>query len=216
MRTPLIALSAAATLTLGACVDTVTGDPNRTANSAMIGAGIGAAAGAILGEGSRADEIAAGAAIGGLIGGGIGANLDRQAQELRDSLGDGRIGIVNTGSELVVTMPQDVLFATGSAQLSGALQSDLRVLSRSINAYPNTTVSVIGHTDNVGTAEFNQELSQARAASVAQVLIGSGVTPSRVRSIGRGEAQPIATNNTAQGRQQNRRVEIVIRPTPRT
>ncbi|WGH77569.1 OmpA family protein [Jannaschia ovalis] len=206
------AIAVSGVLGLTACVDTTTGEPNRTRSGALIGAGIGAAAGAIAGDGSRADEIAAGAIAGGLIGGAIGANLDRQAADLRRQLGDDRITIVNTGSELIVTMPQDILFATDSATLRPDLQSDIRALAGNLQQYPNTTVQVIGHTDNTGAAAYNQDLSERRARSVASVLINQGVSSRRVVSIGRGESQPIASNQTPAGRQQNRRVEIVITP----
>ncbi len=210
-KTPLI-VGLAAALTLAGCVTSPPGEPNRTRNGALIGAGVGAAAGAILGDGSRADEIAAGAAIGGLVGAGVGQQLDRQAADLRRQLGDDRITITNTGQQLIVTMPQDILFASGSAQLRPDLQSDIRALAGNLQQYPNTTVQVIGHTDSDGAAAFNQQLSESRARAVSGVLIGQGVSSARIVPIGRGEAQPIATNNTAAGKQQNRRVEIVITP----
>ena len=211
IKTPLLLASAAA-LALAGCVDATTGEPNRTRNGALIGAGLGAAAGAIAGEGSRADEIAAGAVVGGLVGGAVGARLDRQAADLRAQLGDDRITITNTGNELVVVMPQDVLFATDSATLRPDLQSDIRALGRNLLQYPQTTVQVVGHTDNTGSAAYNQDLSERRARSVAGVLYEVGVPSSRVVAIGRGEAQPIASNQTDAGRQQNRRVEFVITP----
>jgi outer membrane protein OmpA-like peptidoglycan-associated protein len=209
-----VMLASIAAFGLAGCVQSPPGEPNRTRDGALIGAGVGAAAGALLGDGSRADEIAAGAVIGGLVGGGIGQQLDRQAAELRRDLGDDRITITNTGQQLIVTMPQDVLFATDSAALRPDLQSDIRALGRSLLQYPNTSVQVIGHTDNTGSAAYNQDLSERRARSVAAVLFQEGVSGTRVTSIGRGEAQPIASNQTPEGRQQNRRVEFVI--TPRT
>ncbi|CUH33285.1 Inner membrane lipoprotein YiaD precursor [Jannaschia seosinensis] len=212
IRTPLIAGLAAATILAG-CVQSPPGEPNRTRNGALIGAGVGAAAGAILGEGSRRDEIAAGAAIGGLVGAGIGQRLDRQAADLRAQLGDDRISINNTGSQLIVTMPQDILFGTDSANLRPDLQGDIRALARNLQQYPNTTVQVIGHTDSDGSAAYNQDLSERRARAVAGVLLEQGVSSGRVVPIGRGESQPIASNQTAAGKQLNRRVEIVITPT---
>ena len=86
-------------------------------------------------------------------------------------------------------------------------------MAGSLNRYPNTTVNVVGHTDNTGEAAYNQSLSERRAQAVASVLISAGVSPARIRSIGRGEDQPVASNLTAEGRQQNRRVEIIITPT---
>ena len=122
------------------------------------------------------------------------------------------MGIVNNGQNLVVTLPQDILFATDSAALSGGLQNDLRAVAGSLNRYPNTRVNVIGHTDNVGEASYNLDLSQRRAAAVSAVLINAGVSPTRINSFGRGEDQPVASNHDAAGRQLNRRVEIIITP----
>ena len=190
--------------------------PNNNQNAergALIGAGVGALAGVLTGD--TVDDRRRGAIIGATLGaaGGavIGNQLDRQEEELRQQLG-GNVGIVNNGNNLVVTLPQDILFATNSTALSGSLQGDLRTLASSINRFPDTTVNVIGHTDNVGDAAFNLDLSQRRAQAVTSVLINSGVSPTRIRSIGRGEDAPVATNLTAEGRQQNRRVEIVITP----
>ena len=150
---------------------------------------------------------AAGAAAGGLIGNA----LDKQEQELRNQLG-GNVGIVNNGNNLIVTLPEDILFATDSATVSGTAQSNLVTVARSLNQYPNTTVNVIGHTDDVGEAAYNQNLSERRAQAVSSVLVANGVSSARVRSIGQGESQPVTTNLTAEGRQQNRRVDIVITP----
>ena len=211
IKTPVLA-ALAGSLVLAGCVDATTGEPNRTRNGALIGAGVGAAAGALAGSGSRADEIAGGALAGGLIGGAVGSRLDRQAADLRNQLGDDRITINNTGNELIVTMPQDILFATDSVTLRPDLQSDIRALAGNLLQYPNTSVQVIGHTDSDGPAAYNQDLSERRASSVASVLISQGVPASRIVPIGRGESQPIATNNTATGKQQNRRVEVVITP----
>lgn len=213
LKTPLIAASAAL-LTLGACVDQTTGDPNRTRTGALVGAGVGALAGATRGDDAndRRQNAIVGAAIGAAGGAAIGNVLDRQAAELRNDFSSGAIDVVNTGSELIVRMPQDILFETGSASLAGALQSDLRVLASNLNRYPNSTVEVQGHTDNVGSSAFNQDLSERRARSVASVLASNGVSPARLRSVGFGEDQPIASNLSPEGRAQNRRVQIVIRP----
>ena len=207
-----LALSLGAALVLAGCVTSPPGEPNRTRNGALIGAGVGAAAGAILGDGSRADEIAAGAVIGGAIGAGVGQVLDRQAAELRRDL-DSRITVTNTGDRLIVSAPQDILFATESAAVRADLQSDLRAIGANLQQFPNSSVQVIGHTDNTGSAAFNQDLSERRARSVAGILLETGVSGARIQTIGRGESQPIATNQTPEGRAANRRVEIVIIPT---
>jgi outer membrane protein OmpA-like peptidoglycan-associated protein len=210
-----LAVALSGVMVLTAC-ETMTdpNNPNRNAQSqAAIGAGIGAAAGLLLGDTAqeRRNGALVGAAIGAGIGGVNGAALDRQEAELRQQLGS-NARIVNTGSQLVVTLPQDILFATGDATLTGGLRNDLNALASSINNFPNTTVNVIGHADNTGGAAFNQDLSARRAQSVSSALISSGVSPSRIRSIGRGEDAPIASNLTAEGRAQNRRVEITITP----
>ena len=141
----------------------------------------------------------------------IGSALDRQAAELRAQL-PSYITIANNGEFLVVNMPQDLLFETNSAALRPELRRDLQSIAASISRYPDTRIEVIGHTDNTGSAAFNQDLSQRRASSVGNVLRDSGVPPNRLATFGRGEEQPVASNLTPEGRAQNRRVEIIIRP----
>jgi outer membrane protein OmpA-like peptidoglycan-associated protein len=203
---PVLALPLAAALLLTACADT---GPRQTA-----GAATGAVAGGLLGGilGKSAGTAVVGAGLGAIAGGMIGQGLDAQAGDLRSSLGNDRIGVVNTGSSLVVTMPDDITFATDSAQLTPSIRGDLRKLAAHLDKYPNSTVQVIGHTDNTGAAAYNLNLSRQRAAAVTNVLVNNGVSPSRVTSIGKGEDQPVASNLTAEGRAQNRRVEIVILP----
>lgn len=213
-KTPLI-LATMGALTLSACVDpnTYPNDPNaRAKNGAMLGGILGAAAGvAVSGDGDELKGALLGGAIGAATGAAIGSDLDRQAAELRGSLSS-NISVTNMGDYLVVNMPQDLLFATDSAYLSGALVGDLRAVASSLVKYPNSTIEVVGHTDNVGEAAYNQDLSQRRAVAVAEVLRGSGVPSGRISTYGRGEDAPIASNQTEYGRAQNRRVEIIIRP----
>ncbi|MCZ4262654.1 OmpA family protein [Limimaricola sp. G21655-S1] len=211
-----LALVTVSALAVAACQPVTPNNPDPNANTrrgALVGAGLGAAVGALTADDSdeRLRRAAVGAALGGAAGAGTGALLDRQEAELRNQLGS-NVGIVNTGEQLVVTLPQDILFATDSAQLTGSLQSDLRAIAGSLNNYPNTTVNVVGHADNTGSAAYNQQLSERRAQAVASVLTSAGVSPSRVRAIGRGEDQPIASNLSPEGRRQNRRVEIIITP----
>jgi outer membrane protein OmpA-like peptidoglycan-associated protein len=213
MKTPLI-LGCAAMLGLTACVDPnfAPGDPNaRTRSGAITGGLIGAAIGASSDDDKLAKAVVGGA-VGAAIGGAIGANLDRQAAELRGDLSSG-ISVTNTGEYLIVNMPQDLLFATDSAAVRPDLTRDLRTVAASLQRYPNSQVEVIGHTDDTGTAAYNQDLSQRRAVSVRNVLIDSGVPGGRVVAYGRGQERPVASNATAEGRAQNRRVEIIIRPT---
>ncbi|WP_458791685.1 OmpA family protein [Yoonia sp. MH D7] len=211
-KLPIVLATATMTF-VSACTDVAPNDGVKTRQSAAIGAGLGALAGIASGDSAsgRRENAAKGAILGGLIGAGIGNALDRQEEELRAQLGS-NVGITNNGNNLTVSLPQDILFATNSTTVSGASQSSLATLANSINSYPNTTVNVVGHTDNVGDAAYNFDLSQRRAQAVTSVLMNAGVSPQRIRSIGRGEDAPIATNATAQGRQQNRRVDVIITP----
>ena len=206
--------SVLALFALGACTDPAYGpggERQRTAQGAAIGAGVGAAIGGTIKSGDDGVENALiGAAIGGLVGGAIGNSLDKQAQELNQSLSND-IGVIRQGDALIVRMPQDILFPVDSAVVNPGLRADLFTLADSLNRYPDTTVTVVGHTDNTGSAAYNQDLSERRASAVRAVLINAGVSPARIRAIGAGENQPIATNQTADGRALNRRVDITIR-----
>lgn len=211
---PLV-VAAASLVFVTACADT---GPNQNQNAqqgAIIGALGGAAIGAITNsDRSNRDRNRAAilsAAVGAGAGALIGNNLDKQAEELRRSLRSD-VGVSNNGSNLVVVLSQDLLFATDSTAVSGLSRNELSIVAQSLNRYPNTTINVIGHTDNVGDASYNLDLSQRRAQAVSSVLINGGVAPSRIRAIGRGEDQPIASNLNAAGRQANRRVEIIITP----
>ena len=212
-----IVLGVAGLLILSGCATDPSQYPgtegNRTQQGAVAGAAIGGLIGAVTGDGNRGDDIVRGAIIGGVAGGVTGNIMDRQAAELRNKFGNGEIEVINTGSELIVRMPEAVLFATDSAALNPKLRSDLFVLSESLNKYPKSIVTVTGHTDNTGSAGYNRDLSQRRAESVASVLRSGGVSGSRVRVVGAGENQPIATNQTSGGRAANRRVDITITPT---
>ncbi|MEO1637884.1 MAG: OmpA family protein [Pseudomonadota bacterium] len=207
---------ATASLTFVAACDPAGPNQNQnTQQGALIGAGAGALLGAITNNDGTVRErnqaALIGAALGAGVGAGVGQSLDRQAEELRRALRSD-VGVSNNGNNLVVVLSQDLLFATNSTQVSALSQNELRIVANSLNQYPNTTVNVIGHTDNVGDAAFNQGLSERRAAAVSNILIGNGVSPSRIRSIGAGENNPVASNLNEAGRQANRRVEIVITP----
>ena len=212
-----VLVAASALLAITACTD-VNSPTNNPRQRTAEGAGIGAVAGAIAG-GINADNrkerqrnVLLGAIGGAAIGAAVGNRLDKQAADLQAAIGNDRVSVVNTGNALVVTMPQDILFAVDSASLRPDLRADLGALSRNLQQYPDSTVQVIGHTDNTGTAAYNQNLSARRANSVAAVLINNGVSSGRIVAIGRGEDQPIASNLSPEGRAQNRRVEIIIRP----
>ncbi|MBD3664819.1 OmpA family protein [Sulfitobacter aestuariivivens] len=208
----------ASAMMLGACTDPAQlgmedGNPNQNRNQ---GALIGAASGAVLGalvsdDGDRGDGALIGAVLGGAVGAGVGYSLDKQEAELRQQMGS-NVVITNTGDRLIVTLPQDILFATDSTALQPALIGDLRALAQNVQIYANSTLQIVGHTDSDGDAAYNQQLSEDRARAVAGVLLQNGVPQGRIQTFGRGESQPVASNLTPQGKQQNRRVEIVILP----
>ncbi|NNE51488.1 MAG: OmpA family protein [Sulfitobacter sp.] len=221
MKTTKVTLAAALAgiMTLGACTQpgggilAQPGDPNqRTKNGALIGAASGAVIGALSkGDGNRGDGALVGAVVGGALGAGVGYSLDRQAAELRQQLDD-NIVITNTGDRLIVTLPNNLLFAVDSTIVGPTLQGDLAALARNVKIYQNSTLQIVGHTDSDGDASYNQTLSEGRARSVANVLIANGVSSGRLQTFGRGESQPIASNLTPEGKARNRRVEIVILP----
>ena len=177
-------------------------EPNRTLTGGLLGAGVGTT---VAGPG--------GAVVGSSVGAMLGARLDRQFRELQSGLAGSGATVVNTGNTLVVTLPEQVTFDTGSSVLHPDYVDEIAFIARSLRDNPDSTVVVIGHTDNTGGTEYNQRLSERRAASVALVLTNNGVSANRVHTVGRGYTAPIASNDTPGGRAQNRRVEIIITPT---
>ncbi len=214
-RKSAIVITLASSMLLTACVSPSSEPANgqsRMVNGAIIGGMLGAFAGSTSKD-DRLKNAAIAGAFGAAVGAAVGATLDQQAADLRQSIGSADVSVTNMGNYLVVNMPQDVLFATGSAALRPDLANDLRAVARNLIQYPASRIEVIGHTDNTGSAALNQDLSQRRAGSVASVLIGNGVPAGRIVAFGRGEDAPVASNLTDAGRAQNRRVEIIIRPT---
>ena len=213
LKLPLV-LALGATLGLTACTDPQYANIDRenTKQGATIGALIGGALGAITSD-DKVGGTVRGAAIGAGIGAIAGDYLDRQEADLRRDLDNSDVDITNTGDRLIVTMPNNILFATDSYTVRSDLQRDLRTVASNLLAYPDSTIQIIGHTDNEGDAAYNQTLSERRANAVADVLMGEGVPFGRIDAIGRGESQPITSNLTPEGRAENRRVEIVILPT---
>lgn len=215
----LMMTSLVGVVALAGCTDvnTPTADPNqRTKEGAVAGALTGVIAGLATskdeGKGARRKSAIIGGIAGGVIGGAIGASLDKQAAELQASISDDRIQIINQGNQLVVRMPNDILFAFDSDQVSSGLRRDLRALANNLQRYPNSTVQITGHTDDIGTRAYNRDLSLRRANSVASILMSNGVSGNRIRTFGAGFDQPIASNRTPDGRALNRRVDIVIIP----
>ncbi|HEV2851546.1 MAG TPA: OmpA family protein [Thermoanaerobaculia bacterium] len=181
---------------------------DRTVKGAGIGAAAGAAAAVLKGK-READEILAGAAIGAVIGGGIGAYMDAQQEKLARIPGTS-VERVDEDT-LLVHFDSDVLFGVDSANLDSDGRATLEDVASVINQYPKTAVVVQGHTDSTGSEEHNQELSDRRASSVRGYLVSRGVDADRVAAVGMGEGYPVASNDSESGRQQNRRVDILLK-----
>ena len=211
------ALAGSALLILSGCVTPESAANSKPGDNTTAGTIMGGLIGAIAGmemssKGDRKKGAIVGAIVGAAAGNAIGQTLDEQAADLRRDLNNNQVNVTNTGSELIVTMPQDILFALDSAAVRSDLRRDLGIVAGNLQAYPNSTISIEGHTDNTGTANYNRILSQRRANAVADILVNNGVPPARLYAVGRGENEPVASNLSATGRAQNRRVEFVIRP----
>lgn len=211
-------LSLLAALGLSSCQTTnpYTGDPqtSRATSGAVIGGLIGAGLGSLTGSGStdRRQKAMVGAGIGALAGGLIGDYMDRQEAELRRHLEGTGVSVTRAGNELILNMPGDVTFATDSSTINDRFKNTLDGVGIILAKYKNTMVDITGHTDNVGELNYNYALSERRARSVAGYLQGRGVLAQRMLIYGRGPDQPVASNDTAAGRQQNRRVTIQLVP----
>jgi len=175
-----------------------------------IGAGGGAVVGGLIGHAAGNTALGAilGAAVGGTTGAIIGNNMDKRAEEMRQDLSNAKIERVGEG--IKITFDSGILFVTNSSELQPAAKANIESLSRILNKYPNTNILIEGDTDNEGTEEYNQKLSERRAQSVADYQKGQGVAGSRISTVGLGELRPVASNNTIEGRQQNRRVEVAV------
>lgn len=182
----------------------------RTQKGAVIGAAGGGAVGAVIGKaaGNTAMGAIIGATVGGVTGAVIGRKMDKQAEEMEKVLGDAEVR--REGEGIVVKFKEQVLFAFNSSDLGGNAQTNLNKLVEVLNRYPDTDITVIGHTDSKGTDAYNQTLSEKRANSVISYLRSRNITSSRLTAKGMGESDPIASNDTEDGRSQNRRVEFVI------
>jgi len=212
------------------------GCATKTQTGALVGTGIGAAVGAGLGQAIGRNTsatligAAAGAAAGGLAGSAIGNYMDKQEASMRKALADSEAASIQRENQvlaqaessstkkaldvLTVTFKSDFLFSVNSSTLLPGAYDELERVANVLNQYPQTTMRISGHTDGTGTAEYNQKLSERRAQSVKDALVGMGVDQARMNTIGYGKSKPIASNDTDSGRQQNRRVEIRIIPQP--
>jgi outer membrane protein OmpA-like peptidoglycan-associated protein len=202
-------------LALSGCVtDPQTG--NRTISKAAIGGVGGALGGYLLGDllGGRNDrtEKIVGAGIGAIAGAGVGAYMDAQERKLREQTAGSGVDVVRQGDELLLRMPSGITFATDQSVVQPQFQPTLNQVAQTLSEYPKTMIDVLGHTDSDGSEAYNQGLSERRAQSVASYLGSHGVASVRVATRGYGEMQPIASNETPDGKAQNRRVEIKIVP----
>ncbi|MGJ8657640.1 MAG: OmpA family protein [Akkermansiaceae bacterium] len=209
----MIAFATMTAFTLPSCttVNPYTGQQktSNTMKGGVIGALGGAAIGALTGD--RQDALK-GAMIGGLVGGGAGAYMDTQEAEVRRQLSGTGVSVTRSGDDLILNMPSDITFSTGSANIQPQFTQTLGSVALVLKKYNRTSISIVGHTDSDGSAASNQSLSISRARSVASVLNYQGVAGNRLLTYGSGETRPIASNATASGKAQNRRVELRIVP----
>jgi outer membrane protein OmpA-like peptidoglycan-associated protein len=216
MKKFLIAASLAALVAAGCqSVDPYTGQ-SRTSRSTY-GAGIGALAGAAVGALTNTSNskqmqknALIGAGVGALAGAGVGAYMDRQAEELAAELRSTGVSVVREGDSIRLIMPGNVTFPTNGDQVNSGFYPVLGSVVKVLKKYNQTTVDVTGHTDSDGSDQFNMDLSQRRANSVAAYLVQQGIPAGRLMVVGYGESRPIAPNDTPANKQQNRRVEIQI------
>lgn len=212
-------MAVAASFTLAACQtqDAYTGEQqtSKATYGALGGALLGALAGGLIGKGDandRRQRALIGAGVGALAGGGIGYYMDKQEAELTQKLRSSGVSVTRVGNDIILNMPGNVTFATDSSDINARFYDVLNSVAIVLKEYDKTLIDVTGHTDSTGSDQHNMELSQRRANSVSSYLIGQGLNSQRFYITGAGESQPIASNDTAQGREQNRRVEIRLSP----
>ncbi|KTW03254.1 OmpA family protein [Sphingomonas sanguinis] len=218
MRLPAKLLAAAALSALvvtSACTTDPETGQQRLSKAAIGGIG-GAVGGYLLGDlvGGRRDrtEKILGAGIGGLAGAGIGAYMDKQERDLRARTAGTDVQVVRQGDDLLLNLPSGITFAYNSSQVQPQFRQTLDQVADILSQYKQTYIDVYGHTDSTGSDAYNQRLSEQRAVSVADYLASRGVQPARIGTRGFGKSQPIASNDTEEGRAANRRVEIKIVP----
>lgn len=221
MRSKLLLTAASVAILLGGVACTTTDPYSSTPrrNNTGTGAIAGALGGAVLGyltntsdsEQGRKNALI-GAGIGALGGAAVGSYMDRQQRELEAELSGSGVGVARQGDNLVLRMPSDVTFASNQATINPRFNATLDDVAAVLNRYDQSIIDVVGHADSDGADDYNLNLSRQRASSVAQALVSRNVLADRLYVDGRGESAPIASNDTAEGKAQNRRVEILIRP----
>ena len=209
-RIQITALALGSLLLVG-CASTGNPDTAKTRSGAAIGAGIGAVIG-LLSKGDKFDNAAIGAAIGGLGGAAIGNYQDQQERKLRAQLANTGVEVQRVGNNITLDMPGGVTFATNSADINANFYTVLDQVATTLGEFNQTVIEVAGHTDSTGARAYNMTLSERRAGSVVSYLSGRGVARERMIAVGAGPDHPVDTNETAEGRAQNRRVDITIVP----
>ncbi|MGH1485169.1 MAG: OmpA family protein [Cellvibrionaceae bacterium] len=209
LKTPLLLTSA---LFLGACqtYDPYTGD--KKVNKATTYGAIGAVVCGALGsrkDGKRARQYAA---VCGVAAAGVGAYMDAQERKLRQELVGSGVQVARDGNNIRLVMPNNITFAVNQSTLNTSIYATLNSVVKVLNEFKDTSLQVAGHTDSSGAAQYNEQLSVRRANSVADYLLSKQVSSNRLIVVGYGEARPLTTNATAEGRAQNRRVELLIEP----
>lgn len=209
-----IFLAALLSLSVIACTSTDPYTGEQTTSNTAKGAGIGAVTGAIAGVLAKdsSEGALAGAVGGAAIGGGVGYYMDRQEAKLREKLRNSGVQVKREGKNIRLIMPGNITFATGRSEVRPEFFSALSGVTEVLKEFNKTRIVVSGHTDSTGSAELNQTLSEQRAGSVKSYLVSQGVAASRVSAYGYGFRQPVASNDTAEGRQANRRVELELQP----
>jgi len=213
-----LSLSVATLMALQACTTVDPYTQEQKTSKATQGAAIGAAVGAILGVATsdrkkdRMERALAGAGIGAIAGGGAGYYMDTQEAKLRQQLQNTGVSVTRNGENIILNMPSNITFEVDRTDLRPDFVEVLHSVALVLKEYKSTIIEVAGHTDSTGSDSYNQLLSQQRAQAVTNVLIRDGVEPVRIDTVGYGETRPIASNDTPQGRQQNRRVELTLLP----
>jgi len=211
----IIVMLAVISITACTTVDPYSGE-KKTSN-ATTGAVIGAVAGAVIGAASASDKdrkkgAVTGAVVGGAVGGGIGYYMDRQEAALREKLQGSGVQVRREGDTIQLVMPGNITFTTSKYDIRPGFFDVLNSVSLVLKEFDKTAIKVSGHTDSTGSASFNQTLSEQRAESVASYLVNQEIKAGRVQAHGYGPRYPISSNNTAEGRQANRRVELELLP----
>ncbi len=187
---------------------------SKTATYGGLGAVAGAIAGAAINHDNRGKGALIGAAVAGAAGAGYGYYADKQEAELRRSMEGTGVQVQRQGDTINLVMPGNITFATNSADIASNFYTPLNNLANSFKQYDQNSIEIVGHTDSTGSHQYNVNLSQLRAQSVANYLMAQGVNGARLSSRGMGPDQPVASNATEAGRSQNRRVEIKLTPLP--